>query len=111
MIQFRILYSLPTGTKRDYGQVTLQDGQQLPELSVAEGFLKVRDDAGKRDESEEVTEFVEKLRVLESRAKADEKGLWDTSTPKVTTRYDLKNAEEFAQRWKGKPIEGTLDVH
>ncbi|KAI9726905.1 MAG: hypothetical protein M1828_000253 [Chrysothrix sp. TS-e1954] len=109
VIQFRILYTLPTGTKRDYGQVTLQDGQQLPELSLAEGCLKLRDDAGKRDESEEATQHVEKLRVLESRAKADGKGLWDSSSGKIKTTYDLKNALDFSQRWKGKPLEAIVE--
>ena len=75
---------------------------------MAEGYLKVRDDAGKRDESEEATSYVEKLRVLESRAKADGKGLWDSDLETIRTSYELPKANDFAHRCKGKAVEGKL---
>ena len=110
MIQFSVLYTLPTGAKRDYGTITLQDGQQLPELAVAEGYLKLREDAGKREESDEITSSIDKLRALEARAKADGKGMWDTNADKIQTSYELPNPQDFAQRMKGTPLQGWSRV-
>ena len=78
VIQFRVLYTIPLrdGNKRDFCQITLQDGQQLPDLSIAEGFLKLREEAGSKEGSEELSSYIDKLRALEARAKADNKGLW-----------------------------------
>lgn len=106
VIQFKVVYKLPTGTQRDYGIVTLRDGTQLPDASVAEGFLKVREDAGRREESDEAATVIERLRMFESRAKADGKGLWNPEATRIETTYDLDNVQEFAKEWKGKPIDG-----
>lgn len=106
MIQFHVLYTVPTGAKRDYGIITLQDGQSLPDLSVAEGYLKLRDDVGKREEDEESTAAIERLKVAESRARADGKGLWDVGGDRIQTSYELSNPQDFAQRMKGKPLSG-----
>lgn len=86
--------------------MTLQDGQQLPDLAVAEGYLKLRDDAGKREETEEVTSLIEKLQALEARAKADGKGMWETEGIRIQTSYELSNPQDFAQRMKGKLVQG-----
>jgi len=111
VIQFRVLYTLPTGVKRDYGTITLQDGQQLPELGIAEGYLKLRDDAGRRDESEEVQQLVEKLQVLEARAKADSKGVWGEQAQPIQTSYELSNPQDFVQKYKGQPLDGIPAFH
>ena len=86
--------------------MTLINGQQLPEASVADGYLKVREDAGRREESDEATSVIEKLRMLEAKARSDGKGVWDTEAPKIRTAYELDNAQQFTQEWKGKPIDG-----
>ncbi|KAI9672568.1 MAG: hypothetical protein M1831_000003 [Alyxoria varia] len=109
VVQFRVLYTLPTGNQRDYGQVTLRDGSQLPELSVAEGWCKVRDDAGRREEGDEATSLIAKLRVLESRAKADGKGIWDSSASFIKTMYDLSSPQEFVQEWKSRPMDAIVE--
>lgn len=106
VIQFRILYTAPGAAKRDYGIITLQDGRQLPDLSVSEGYLKLRDDAGRREESEENTALVEKLRALEAHAKADEKGLWDQESQRIETSYELGGADNFLDTYKGKELDG-----
>lgn len=105
-----MLYSVPTGTKRDYGTVTLQDGSQLPDLPVAEGYLKLRDDAGKREESGEASELIERLKVLESKARAEEKGQWNTNSERVKTSYEIKNVDEFVRRWSGTKVDGTCNI-
>lgn len=97
---------MPTGIKRDYGTITLQDGQQLPELSVAEGYLKLRDDAGRREEDEETQHSIEKLKVLEARARADSKGVWSDDAQPVQTSYELPNPQEFVENYKGQSLEG-----
>ena len=89
--------------------MTLIDGNQLPDLPVAEGYLKVREDAGRRDDTEDAATIVERLRMLESRAKADGRGLWDSSSDKIHTQYELSppDTQEFVKHYKGKEIEGT----
>ena len=108
VIQFRVLYTIPTGAKREYGVITLQDGRQIPELPVAEGYVKLRDDAGKREENEEASALLETLKVLEARAKADNKGIWDTSVERIQTSYDV-DAAKFAETWKGKPVDAIVE--
>jgi staphylococcal nuclease domain-containing protein 1 len=88
----------------------LQDGQQLPELAIAEGCLKLRDDAGRRDEGEEVQQLVEKLKVLEARAKADSKGVWTESAQPLQTAYELSNPQDFVSKHKGKSLEGEMNA-
>jgi endonuclease YncB( thermonuclease family) len=51
-IQFSVLYSIPN-TNREYGIVYLGDGRKLPEVMVQEGWLKLRDDAGRKEDSDE----------------------------------------------------------
>ena len=99
-------YKIPTGVNREYGVVTLQNGQQLPDLLVAEGWAKLREDAGRKDESEAGTQLLEKLQALEARAKADEKGLWGKNGSNVETSYELPDAKAFLEEWKGKSIDG-----
>lgn len=80
----------------------------MPDLSVAEGYLKLRDDAGRREESEENTALVEKLRALEAHAKADEKGLWDADIERINTSYELPSAQDFLDSHKGQELDGAL---
>jgi staphylococcal nuclease domain-containing protein 1 len=82
----------------------------LPERAVAEGWLKIRDDAGRKDESEESSRLLERLQVSEARAKADSKGLWAESGGKIECSYDLKEAKEFVEKTKGQPVDGMSPV-
>lgn len=74
-IQFSILYAIPN-TKREYGVVFLNDGRRLPEEMVKEGWLKLREDAGRKEDSEEALQQLDKLRLLEATARSEDKGLW-----------------------------------
>lgn len=96
------------GSKREFCQITLQDGNQLPDLSVAQGYLKLRDEAGSRESTDEVTSYIDKLRALEARAKADNKGLWDAAAPKAQTSHELSDPSAFVEKWRGKPIDGRF---
>lgn len=102
-VQCTIAYTVSTNG-REFGTVKLQDGTDLPDELVKAGWLKVRDDAGRKDESEEVTSRIEKLRALESAAKAESKGLWATSGGHITLQNELD--PEFMKQYRGK---GSLD--
>jgi staphylococcal nuclease domain-containing protein 1 len=107
-VQFRVLYAIPT-TKREYGIVLASpNGPQFPEYAVAEGWAKIREDAGKKDDSDESTTLVEKLQVIEARAKADSKGIWSESGGRITCFYDIPNVKEFVDEHKGKSIDGIV---
>ena len=109
VIQFHVLYNIPTGVKRDYGIVMLQGGQKLPQIAVSEGWVKLRDDAGKKDDSEESTALLEKLELEEARAKADSKGLWAEGGGMVETSYEIPDPKAFAEEWKGKSIDAVVE--
>ena len=106
MIQFNVVYNIPTGAKRDYGIVTIQGGQTLPELAVAEGWLKLRDDASRKDDSEEAGAQLEKLKLLEAKARADSKGLWATDNSRIENSYELSDPKAFLDVYKGQALDG-----
>ena len=109
VIQFHVLYNIPTGVKRDYGIVTLQTGQTLPELALSEGWVKLRDDAGRKDESEEAKTLLEKLELEEAKAKADSNGLWASGSGKVDASYEVPDPKAFVEEWKGKSIDAVVE--
>lgn len=106
-IQCTILYTIPT-TGREFGYAKLKDGTELPEDLVKAGWLKVREDAGRKEESEEILDKLEKLRSAESSAKADSKGLWAGSGGFIEVQNDL-GGPEFMKEWKGKTVDGVVE--
>ena len=64
-VKCSILYSVPSG--REYGTVQLQDGTQLPDDLVKAGWVKVREDAGRKEESEDIMSRLETLRARRCR--------------------------------------------
>lgn len=105
-MQFRVLYKIPTGANREYGVISLPNRTQLPELAVAEGWVKLRDDAGRKDDSDESTALLEKLQVFEARAKADSKGVWQESGGRIDSTSELSDPKQFVEDNKGKDING-----
>ncbi|KAK2748942.1 hypothetical protein FQN57_007225 [Myotisia sp. PD_48] len=110
VVQFQVLYTIPTGAKRDYGIVKLPEsgGKELPELCISEGWAKVREDAGRRDESEEATALVNKLKELESRARTESKGLW-ASGGNIDLSYTLEAPKDFLESLKGTSIDAVVE--
>ena len=106
VVQFSTLYNIPTPSPRDYGTVILQNGQNLLDLVVSEGWVKLRDDAGKKEDTPQGIELLERLQALESRAKADEKGIWGKDSGRVDNQHEMSDPKAFAETWKGKPIDG-----
>lgn len=111
VVQFQVLYTVsPAGSKTlEFGQVKLSPtGPFLPELVVEKGWVKLRDNAGNIETSEEANALLEKLKALEARAKANSEGLWGSDLEVVETTYDVSNSEAFLQEWKGRPVDGQF---
>ncbi|KAI9843291.1 MAG: hypothetical protein M1837_006506 [Sclerophora amabilis] len=108
VIQFQVLYTIsPPGSKAiELGQVSLQTGQSLPELAVSEGWLKIRDNAGRNEDSEEASALLEKLKAAEASARADSKGLWAARDQTINVMNELPDPKSFVEEWKGKSLDG-----
>ncbi len=106
-VQCTVLYTVPT-SKRDYGTVVIKDGPELPDASVKAGWLKVREDAGKKEESEEVVQRLETLRKLESEARSAGTGLFAGTGGIIEVQNDL-GGPEFMKEWKGKTVDGIIE--
>ncbi|KAF2398049.1 hypothetical protein EJ06DRAFT_583878 [Trichodelitschia bisporula] len=109
VVQFRVLYTIPT-SKRDYGIILMAaGGPMLPEAAAAEGWVRVRDDANKKDDKDESSLIVEKLQVAESHARIGSKGVWADDGGRVDCAYDLPDAKAFVEQNKGKQLEGVVE--
>ncbi|PSR83992.1 hypothetical protein BD289DRAFT_274561 [Coniella lustricola] len=106
-VKFKVHYTVPT-SQRDYGTAELQDGTQLPDALVKAGWLKVREDAGKKEEDEEILQRIETLRELESKAKSDSQGLWAPEGGLIEVQNDLGHPQ-FLEEWKGKTLDGVVE--
>lgn len=109
VVRFQVLYKIPTGANREYGLVVLPNKILLPEQAVAEGWLKLRDDAGRKEDSEEAAQLLERLQVVEARAKADSKGLWSESGSKINSSSELSDPQKFVEDNKGKDLEAIVE--
>ncbi|KAI0600584.1 tudor domain-containing protein [Biscogniauxia sp. FL1348] len=105
-VQCTILYTIPT-SGREYGVAQLKDGTQLPDELVKAGWLKVREDAGRKEESEEVLQRLETLRSLESQARSEGQGLWAGVGGVIEVHNDI-SAVDFNE-WKGKTVDGVVE--
>ncbi|KAI4138722.1 MAG: hypothetical protein L6R39_006647, partial [Caloplaca ligustica] len=109
VIQFTVLYSIPTGTKKDYGNVILQGGERLPEACAAEGWVKLRDDSRRRELSDESKSLLSGLELRESKAKAEGKGVWAGQGGIVNITYDLSDPKAFVEKHKGKSLDAIVE--
>ena len=87
----------------------LQDGDPLPDAAVLEGWVKLREDAGRKDESEESRALLDLLELKEAKAKSDSKGVWGTEDGKIENTHEVSNAKEFAEKWKGKSLDAVVE--
>lgn len=124
-VKFSVLYQIPN-TKREYGIVYLEDGRRLPEEMLSEGWLKLREDAGRKEDTEEalqqlvctlrkalqgetLTQNQNSLRLLEARARAEDKGLWASSGGYIDVQHDMGDPQTFLDSWKGKTVDGLVE--
>lgn len=112
VIHFQVLYTIPTGVKREYGIVRLPGSNtSLPELCVQEGWARVRDEAGRRgDESDEALALLERLRALEAQAKSEGKGIWaGADKGRVETVYEVSDPKALVEEHKGRKVDGVVE--
>lgn len=107
VIQFQVLYAIPT-TKREYGRVRLSTGAELPDLVVQEGWAKVREDAGKKEDDEDALAYLDKLRSLESDAKSQSKGLW-AKGGQIENSSEVADPNALVEKYKGKKIDAIIE--
>ncbi|EEH42596.2 uncharacterized protein PADG_07416 [Paracoccidioides brasiliensis Pb18] len=108
VIQFQVLYTVPT-TKREYGIVKLPNNQELPDISLAEGWVKLRDDVSRQEESEDTVALLDKLRGLESRARTESKGLWASTGGHIESAYEVADPKALVESEKGKQIDAVVE--
>jgi staphylococcal nuclease domain-containing protein 1 len=108
VITFETLYTIPT-TKREYGRVNLSNGPSFPERVVAEGWAKLRDDAGRKEESEEATAYLEKLQHLETSAKNAAIGVWSSGGDKIETSYEVTDPAALIEEHQGKQLDAVIE--
>ena len=106
-VAFTVLYTIPT-SGREYGSVVIKDGPELPEELVRAGWLKVREDAGKKESSEAALERLDNLRELESQARNDSRGLWSGTSGVIEVQNDL-GGPSFFNEWKGKTVDAIIE--
>ncbi|CAG9995924.1 unnamed protein product [Clonostachys byssicola] len=106
-VQCTVAYTIPN-SGREFGTAKLQDGTEFPDEQVKAGWLKVREDAGRKEEDEEVLDKLEKLRGLESQAKSEGKGVWSGAGGIIEVQNDL-GGPEFLTQWKGKTVDGVVE--
>lgn len=109
VVRFQVLYKIPTGANREYGLLVLPNRILLPEQAVAEGWLKLRDDAGRKEDSEEAAQLLERLQAVEARAKADSKGLWAETSTRINCVSELSDAAQWVEEHKGRDIDAIVE--
>lgn len=107
VVQFQILYAIPT-TKREYGKVIIPNGPVFPDDVISEGWAKVREEAGKKEEDESLLAYLDKLRAAEGDAKTAGKGLWGKGG-QIESISDLPDPNALVQQYKGKKIDTIVE--
>ncbi|KAL8725023.1 MAG: hypothetical protein Q9166_007622 [cf. Caloplaca sp. 2 TL-2023] len=106
VIQFAVLYTIPTGNKREYGTISLQNGEELPDACVAEGWVKLRDESRRKDVSESI---LNDLEHLQAKAKTEGKGVWATRGGLIENTYDIPDPKAFTQKFSGKDTDAIVE--
>jgi staphylococcal nuclease domain-containing protein 1 len=109
VVRFQVLYKIPTGANREYGLIVLPNRVLLPETAVAEGWLKLRDDAGRKEDSEEAAQLLERLQAVEARARADSKGMWAESGGRINSISELSDAQKWVDEHKGQDMDAIVE--
>ncbi|KAL6711659.1 hypothetical protein ACN47E_004593 [Coniothyrium glycines] len=109
VVRFQVLYKIPTGANREYGLIVLPNKVVLPEQAVAEGWLKLRDDAGRKEDSDESAQLLERLQAVEAHARADSKGLWAETTSRIKSSSELSDPQAFVQEHKGQDLDAIVE--
>lgn len=84
-VSFVSEYTVPT-TQREYGCIYLPTGENVAELGVKNGWLKIRE--GQKTTREGQEEVLEKLEQLQAEAQAAKVGMWNDAE-KVCVWYSF----------------------
>ena len=95
--------------KREYGTISVGNGLQFPASTVDAGWVKVRDDAGRKDDSEDSKIFLDDLKQKETTAKSGSKGLWASNGGQLHTTYETPEPQSFVEKHKGKPLKAIIE--
>jgi staphylococcal nuclease domain-containing protein 1 len=109
VVRFQVLYKIPTGVNREYGLIVLPGRILLPETAVAEGWLKLRDDAGRKEDTEEAAQLLERLQAVEARARAESKGLWSETASRINSTSELSDAQKWVDEHKGRDMDAIVE--
>jgi staphylococcal nuclease domain-containing protein 1 len=108
-VHFQVLYAIPN-TKREYGIVLLnENGPKFPEYMVQQGWLKLREDAGRKEDAEEALQQISQLRLFEATARSENKGLWGDAISRIDVQQDMGDPQKFLDTWKGKSVDGMVE--
>ncbi|KAK2767980.1 transcription factor [Colletotrichum kahawae] len=106
-IQCTVVYQVNSG--REFVSALLsRDGPSLPDEAIKAGWLKVREEAGRKDDDEAVLSRIDNLRQLETDAKDQGKGLWAGTGGSIEVQNDL-GGPDFMKQWKGKTVDGIVE--
>lgn len=114
-VEFKHLYTIPS-TQREYGIVITKDGENLAEILVAEGMVRVREDTHKKPAAEDAEDteediLLKKLRIYESQARDAEKGVWTREDDgRIDSRYENpSDPQAFLEAHKGEITEAIVE--
>lgn len=105
-VQITVQYTIPSG--RDFVSAKLQDGTEFPDVLIKAGWVKVREEAGRKDDSDEIAQRLETLRALEAGARSQGAGVWAGTGGMIEVQNDL-GGPEFLTQWKGKTVDGIVE--
>ncbi|KAF7729367.1 hypothetical protein EC973_004624 [Apophysomyces ossiformis] len=95
---------------REYGFILLANNEDVAELGVRNGWLKVRESKARGNE-EEHEATLETLRQLEDEARQAKRGMWsdkEDGQRKISYSFD-GDARTFLNQYKGKPLDAIIE--
>ena len=87
----------------------MNDGRQLPEEMVKQGWLKLREDAGRKEDSEEALQQLDKLQLLEATARSEDLGVWAPGGGEIDLQHDMGDSQTFLDTYKGKTVDALVE--
>ena len=102
-------YTVTTTTpQREYGFIITSNGDQVAELGIKEGWLKVRDGKARGD-TEEHEVLLDRLHDLEDEARQAKNGMWNSDTSGIRdVSFTFEgDSRAFLNKYKGQPLDGN----
>ncbi|KAI8137141.1 hypothetical protein BJV82DRAFT_636668 [Fennellomyces sp. T-0311] len=105
-------YTVTTTTPpREYGFIMTANGDQVAELGIKEGWLKVRDGKARGD-AEEHEALLDRLHDLEDDAREAKRGMWNSDESglrDVSYTFD-GDSRAFLNKYKGQPLDAIIEL-